>query len=157
QWVKNLIVFVPLVTAHKLSNFGLLFHALWAFASFSLCGSGVYLMNDLVDLDVDRQHSGKKERPLASGDLPLGLGLTAGPLLLIAGVASAIQLSWLFGGVVAVYLIVAIAYSLYFKRVALLDVFSLAGLYTIRLVAGQAATGLAYSNWLLIFSMFIFL
>jgi 4-hydroxybenzoate polyprenyltransferase/phosphoserine phosphatase len=157
QWVKNLIIFVPVLAAHKLGDTALLLRDAAAVAVFSLCASGVYVMNDLVDLDFDRQHSTKKNRPFTSGDLPLPAGLICAPLFLMGGILLAAQLSWLFAEVATVYVLLTTSYSWWLKRVALLDVFLLAGLYTIRLVAGHAATGIVYSNWLLMFSMFIFL
>ena len=157
QWVKNVIVFAPLIAAHKLDESWLLLRDGRAFLVFCLCASGVYLVNDLVDLDVDRRHPTKKNRPLAAGNLPLPIGLMLGPLLLVAGLCAAVQLSWLFAGVTAAYLILTTAYSWWVKQVVLLDVFFLAGLYTIRLVAGSAATGIVNSSWLLMFSIFIFL
>jgi len=157
QWVKNAIVFVPVIAAHKLNETSLLLRDGQAFLIFCLCASGVYLVNDLLDLDADRRHPAKKNRPFAAGDLPLQTGLILGPALLLAGLLLAVQLSWLFVGVVAVYLLLTTSYSWWVKRVALLDVFVLAGLYTIRLIAGHAATGIVYSSWLLMFSMFIFL
>jgi 4-hydroxybenzoate polyprenyltransferase/phosphoserine phosphatase len=157
QWVKNLIVFVPAVAAHKLGDGTLLLRDVLAFTAFCLCASGVYVVNDLVDLDSDRQHPGKKNRPFASGDLPLQFGLISGPLLLAAGVLVAAQLSWLFVEVTVLYVALTTIYSWRVKRVVLLDVFFLAGLYTMRLVAGSVATGVENSSWLLMFSMFIFL
>jgi 4-hydroxybenzoate polyprenyltransferase/phosphoserine phosphatase len=157
QWVKNLILFVPLLTSHKLEQFPLLFDGILAFIAFSLCASAVYVLNDLLDLDADRHHPTKKFRPFASGDLPLPIGLLLFPILMAvsAGISRALPPS--FAGVLAVYLVLTTSYSWRLKRVALLDVFFLAGLYTIRLVAGHEATGVVYSFWLLAFSMFIFL
>ena len=157
QWGKNLIIFVPTIAGHKMTDPVLLRHDLWAFMIFCICASGVYVVNDLLDLDADRKHPTKQKRPFAAGQLALTLGLIAGPLLLVTGLAAAAALSWLFAGVVALYLVLTTAYSWHIKRMVLLDVFFLAGLYTIRLVAGHAATGIAYSAWLLMFSMFIFL
>jgi 4-hydroxybenzoate polyprenyltransferase len=157
QWVKNLIVFVPAIAAHKLGEQSVMLREFYAFLIFCLCASGVYLVNDLMDLDADRQHPTKKIRPLASGDLPLQYGLIFGPLLLFAGLFAAIQLSWIFAGVTTAYLILTTTYSFWVKQIVLLDVFCLAGLYTIRLVAGHAAADIIYSSWLLMFSMFIFL
>ena len=157
QWVKNFIIFVPAVAAHKIGDPSLLLRDLWAFAAFCLCASGVYVVNDLVDLDADRQHSTKRNRPFASGNLPLQFGLISGPLLLVSGILLAAQLSWLFVQVTVAYVALTTAYSWWLKRVVLLDVFFLAGLYTMRLVAGSAATGIVNSSWLLMFSMFIFL
>jgi len=157
QWVKNLIVFVPALAAHKMGDTSLLLRDVFAFATFCLCASGVYILNDLVDLDFDRQHPTKKSRPFASGNLPLPAGLICAPLFLAGGILLAAQLSWHLAEVAMAYVLLTTSYSWWIKRVALLDVFLLAGLYTIRLVAGHAVTGIVYSSWLLMFSMFIFL
>jgi 4-hydroxybenzoate polyprenyltransferase len=157
QWAKNLIIFIPTLTAHRLGDPALVLRDAWAFASFSLCASGVYILNDLMDLEADRRHVSKNRRPFAAGDLPLLAGLVLGPLLLGAGFLLAVHVSWLLAGVTALYLVLTTSYTLWVKRVVLLDVFFLAGLYTIRLIAGHAASGIPYSAWLLIFSMFIFL
>lgn len=157
QWVKNLIIFVPALAGHKLNDMTLFLRDVWAFAAFCICASGVYLLNDLVDLDADRQHPTKKNRPFAAGDLPLQVGLIGAPLLLAAGILVAAQLSWSFVGVTVLYVALTTIYSWRVKRVVLLDVFFLAGLYTMRLVAGSVATGIVNSSWLLMFSMFIFL
>jgi 4-hydroxybenzoate polyprenyltransferase len=157
QWVKNLIIFVPVIAAHKLGEPVAVLRELCAFTVFCLCASGVYLVNDLMDLDADRKHPKKRNRPFASGSLPLQFGLIFAPLLLIAGLLAAVRLSWAFAGVTAAYLLLTTAYSWWVKQIVLLDVFFLAGLYTIRLVAGHAAADIVYSSWLLMFSMFIFL
>lgn len=156
QWAKNLIVFVPLVTAHKLTFWPLL-AAAGAFVALCLCASGAYLLNDLLDLDADRHHPSKRDRPFAAGRLPLQAGLILFPVLLLLSGLIAWQLAGEFAGLLAIYLIATTAYSWHLKRVALLDVFILAGLYTLRLIAGHTVTGIAYSAWLLVFSMFAFL
>ena len=157
QWVKNLIIFVPLLTSHQLGNFALLSAAVLAFAAFSLAASAVYVLNDLLDLEADRRHATKRHRPLAAGELeaPAGFGLLGGGLLL--GGLLAAQLPAAFAGVLALYLVLTTTYTLRLKQIVLVDVFCLAGLYTLRLVAGHAATGVRYSPWLLAFSMFLFL
>lgn len=157
QWIKNLIVFVPLLTAHQLSDGSTLLRAMLAFAAFCLCASAVYLFNDVLDLDADRQHPTKRHRPFARGTLPLQVGLFGGPALLVAAMGVAFLLSSLFAVVLMGYFVAATAYSLRLKQFALLDVFCLAGLYTVRLAAGHVATGIPWSAWLLVFSMFIFL
>ncbi|MEI6391605.1 MAG: UbiA family prenyltransferase [Verrucomicrobiota bacterium] len=157
QWIKNFIIVVPTVTAHKLGEHSLMLLDLWAFAVFCLCASGVYVVNDLLDLDADRRHSEKKRRPFAAGDLPLQMGFILGPWLLLAGAALAVKLPAPFAGVVALYFVLTMSYSWWVRQIALLDVFFLTALYTIRLIAGHTATGIAYSSWLLMFSMFIFL
>jgi len=162
QWIKNLIIFVPLVTSHKLLEPRLLGAGVLAFVAFSLCASVVYLLNDLLDLDSDRHHGSKRFRALASGELPLSLGLSLVPVTLLLSAVTACFLPWGFSAVLGVYLLLTTSYSLSLKQIALLDVFVLAGLYTIRLVGGHEAaghgpTGIPYSFWLLAFSMFIFL
>jgi 4-hydroxybenzoate polyprenyltransferase/phosphoserine phosphatase len=157
QWIKNLIVLVPVLTAHQLGDTNILRQALLALVAFCLCASSAYLLNDLTDLDADRNHPGKRNRPFASGELPLACGFAASPLLLLAGLTMAWWLSPAFAGVVIAYFVGTVAYSCVFKAVAVFDVFLLAGLYTMRLVGGHVATGIAWSVWLLVFSMFLFL
>ncbi len=157
QWIKNLIIFVPLVTSHQLFDTRKLGSAILAFVAFSLCASGVYVLNDLLDLQADRQHGSKQFRALASGQLPLSVGLLMVPGALALSAVTACFLPWRFGAVLAVYFLLTTSYSFSLKQIALLDVFVLAALYTIRLIAGHASTGVAYSFWLLAFSMFIFL
>lgn len=158
QWVKNLLVFVPFLGAHQIGNTVALIEAILAFIAFGLCASSVYLLNDLVDIENDRQHARKKARPFAAGKLSLLIGWLLWPALTM----SAFVLAWLmlplaFTGVLLVYFAVTLAYSFALKRYAILDVLILAGLYTIRIVAGAVATGIPLSFWLLTFSMFIFL
>jgi 4-hydroxybenzoate polyprenyltransferase/phosphoserine phosphatase len=157
QWVKNIIIFVPLLTAHQLGDTSRLWRAIIAFLAFSFCASAVYLLNDLFDLEADRHHPTKRLRPFASGELPLPAGLLAFPVLLIASGLLAWQLPWTFSAVLGVYVLLTTSYSLRLRELPLLDVFCLAGLYTVRLVAGHAAAVVKYSFWLLVFSMFIFL
>lgn len=157
QLVKNLIVFVPLITSHQIAQPAALQSGFFAFLAFCLCASGVYVFNDLLDVESDRRHASKRRRPLAAGDVPLTWAVPIGALLLAAGVAVSWGLSPEFAGVTMLYLLAATAYSWRLKRVVLIDVFVLAGLYTLRLVAGHVATGVEFSAWLLAFSMFIFL
>jgi 4-hydroxybenzoate polyprenyltransferase/phosphoserine phosphatase len=157
QWVKNLIVFTPLLTAHRVADASVARPSLIAFLAFSLCASGVYALNDLLDLESDRSHPTKKNRPLASGVLPLAWGFVLAPLLMAGGGALAAATTPKFSLVLGLYALSSFAYSLRIKQVPVLDVFVLAGLYTLRLIGGHAATGLAYSEWLLAFSMFFFL
>lgn len=157
QWMKNVLIFVPLITSHQLSNGSLVLGACIAFVSFCLCTSSVYLLNDLFDLTADRNHPRKRFRPLAAGDLPIPVAMTAVPLCLIAGLGLSSVLSPLFTLVLILYFITTLAYSFYIKQLVLIDVMVLAGLYTIRIIAGHAATGVTYSLWLLMFSMFFFL
>lgn len=157
QWAKNVLLFVPLVTAHQVLNVQLLAQVSLAFIAFGLCASSVYLTNDMLDLAADRQHRRKRFRPFASGALPLKLGFALTPLFLLAGVSLAFFLPPTFLLLLVGYLILTVSYSFYIKQVALLDVILLAALYTVRIVAGAAATDITVSPWLLAFSMFFFL
>lgn len=156
QWAKNLLVFAPLVLAHLVLDTEAILRSLLAFAAFCLAASSVYVVNDLVDLQEDRRHPEKKRRPFASGELSVRHGLLLAPALLAgaAGVSSLLPLE--FGAVLAVYYVLSLAYSLRIKRMLLWDVILLAGLYTMRIVAGSAALELPRSVWLLAFSIFLF-
>jgi 4-hydroxybenzoate polyprenyltransferase len=157
QWLKNLLVFLPLLTAHLVLAPDAVLHAGMAFACFCLCASGVYLLNDLLDLDADRRHPRKRLRPFAAGTLPLTSGLVAAPLLTLAAFALALSISKLFALALAGYYVLTLAYSFALKRIAMLDTVVLAGLYTIRIIAGTFALRIGLSFWLLAFSMFLFL
>ncbi|MGF6722909.1 4-hydroxybenzoate polyprenyltransferase [Paraburkholderia sp. GAS41] len=156
QWVKNVLVFVPLLTAHRF-NLASIGAVCLAFLSFSLCASSVYLLNDMLDLDADRRHARKRNRPFASGKLPLSFGAVLTVLLLAAAVGIAVLLPWRFGAVLAAYFAATLAYSFALKRMALIDVFALACLYTVRVIAGGEANGIALSYWLILFCVPIFL
>jgi 4-hydroxybenzoate polyprenyltransferase len=151
QWVKNLLVFAPLVAAHALGSTAALGQGLLAFLGFGLCASAAYLINDLVDVEADRRHATKRRRPFASGRLSVATGVMA--------VASAV--AWLlppaYRVTLALYFALTMAYSLRLKRQVVVDVLMLAGLYTLRIIAGAAATSIVPSFWLLAFSMFVFL
>ena len=157
HWVKNLLVFVPLVMAHDVADSVRLTRSLLAFASFSLCASAVYVLNDLFDLESDRLHHTKRKRPFASGAVPLWAGFLVAPLLAVASVFVAAHLSRLFLVEIAVYAIAAMLYSTYGKRIPMLDVLLLTGLYLLRILGGGAATDIPVSPWLLAFSMFLLL
>jgi len=157
QWAKNILLFVPLLAAHKALNVPLLLQALLGFISFSLCASSVYVLNDLLDLDADRQHPTKRRRPFASGDLPVSAGLWLAPLLLGTGASVALLLPGAFLALLGTYYAVTLAYSFYLKQVMMLDVLVLAGLYTVRIFGGSLAVGVPTSSWLFTFSMFLFL
>lgn len=157
QWIKNLILFIPVLTAHQLGEVPTLMRAGLAFIAFCLAASAVYLVNDLLDLDADRHHATKRTRPFASGDLPLQFGIVGAPLLLAGAIGLSLCLSFPFALVTGLYFVISTSYSWRVKQIAVLDVLFLAGLYTWRLVAGHVATGIPWSNWLLAFSMFIFL
>jgi len=155
QWAKNALVFVPLATAHRfdLAAFGA---AIAAFVAFSLAASAIYIVNDLVDIEADRRHPTKKDRPLAAGTLPASSALCAAAALVLAAAAIASFITTEFMAVLACYLVLTTAYSFYLKRKMLVDVIALAILYTTRVIAGAAAVAVPLSAWLLVFSIFIF-
>jgi len=158
QWMKNVLIFVPLLASHQLTNPLLLWQGILGFLFFGLCASSVYLLNDLLDLADDRHHKTKRNRPFASGRLSIRFGLIAFPLLLLAAFAGSL---WLlqerFAAVLAAYYILTLAYSLSLKRQMAVDVIALAMLYTVRIIAGAAAFQQPLTFWILAFSMFIFL
>nr|WP_274380810.1 UbiA family prenyltransferase [Dyella acidiphila] len=157
QWMKNVLLFMPLLAAHQLTNVQAWKDLLLAFIAFSLCASSVYISNDLLDLDSDRQHLRKRKRPFASGTLPVFLGVLVSPLLLAASLVLAAQIGTSFFHWLLLYFALTLAYSFGIKRLMLLDCLTLAMLYTIRIVAGAAAAGLTLSFWLLAFAVFLFL
>jgi 4-hydroxybenzoate polyprenyltransferase len=157
QWAKNTLVFLPALLAHEILKPPILTHAAIAFLAFSLCASSIYLINDLLDLPADREHSRKRTRAFASGRLSARSGLLASLLLLCAAGCLALLAGTQFALVLLGYYVLTWAYSLRLKSIALVDVVTLAGLYTIRIIAGSAATGVPSSFWLLAFSVFMFL
>ena len=158
QWMKNVLIFVPLLAAHMIDSPVQLLHGVLAFLFFGLCASSVYVLNDLLDLTDDRHHRSKRNRPFASGRLSITSGLIAVPLLLIAAFGGAAAfLPWQFSGVLGAYYVLTLAYSLYLKRQMTVDVIVLAMLYTARIIAGVAAFSVPMTFWILAFSMFMFL
>lgn len=153
QWAKNVLVLVPALAAHEVTALG---PALIAAIAFCAAASSVYLVNDMLDLEADRAHPRKRLRPMASGTLPLARGAAAAAALMLAALALALALPPAFRSVLAAYLVATFAYSLWLKRKLLVDVIALAMLYTLRILGGAAATGIALSPWLLGFSMFVF-
>ena len=171
QWAKNTLIFVPLLLAHQwhLRTFG---GAVAAFFSFGMCASATYIVNDLLDLEADRRHPSKRRRPFAAGNLSAIAGVEMVCLLMLGAVALALLLPVIFNALpgssvlahrfaflewLAFYTAVTLSYSLYLKRKLLLDVFVLSGLYTVRIMAGSAATGIPMSPWLAGFGVFFFL
>lgn len=157
QWLKNLLVFVPVVAGHRLGDHTAVLASVLAFTAFSFCASAVYVLNDLLDLPSDRAHVRKRHRPFASGRISILNGVRLGGLLMVLSIATAFMLPPLFGSVLAGYFAITLAYSLRLKREIVVDVLVLAMLYTVRILAGSAATAILPSFWLLAFSMFAFL
>ena len=157
QWAKNILIFVPLFLSHRVNDQESLIIAVSAFLSFSIAASANYMINDLVDLELDRNHSSKKNRPFASGDLFIGNGVIAIPLLFIVSFLVLQFLPLQFAFLLGIYLSITILYSLVLKKLVIVDVITLAVLYTMRIVAGAFAIDVQLTFWLLSFSMFIFL
>ena len=154
QWSKNLLVLLPVVAAHNLTA-KVWIAALLAFVSFSFVASSAYLLNDLLDFAADRAHPRKRNRPLASGALPRAHAIVMTPALLLLGGGFALAVGrWQFVAAMLVYYVATTAYSLYLKRKLAIDIFILAGLYALRIIAGGAATGIELSEWLLAFLIF---
>ncbi len=157
QWIKNVLIFVPIFAAHQVitgdlwSNLGL------AFLSFSLCASSVYIVNDLFDLESDRAHLRKRYRPFASGQIPIWKGAVLAPVLIFASFVMAQHVDGSFLSWLLVYFGLTCAYSWGLKRLVLVDCLTLAVLYTLRIVAGATAVSVPLSFWLLAFSIFLFL
>lgn len=157
QWVKNLLLFVPLFTAHRYFDLLILKEALLGFFAFGLCASSVYLINDMVDIESDRLHEKKRFRPIASGEMSLLLAKGTSGLFLLLSLLVAYTISLQFVMILAAYFVITAAYSFYLKQQALVDIITLSLLYTIRVVAGGIATQLEVSQWLIGFSMFFFI
>jgi 4-hydroxybenzoate polyprenyltransferase len=157
QWAKSLLVAVPLLAAHRANDADSAIVVLLAMVTFCLCSSSVYVLNDLLDLEADRGHPRKSKRPFAAGDLPLSIGFALIPVLLGLSLITALFLPNRFLPVLATYYCFTIAYSFGLKGIVIVDVLTLAGLYTLRIIAGAAAISISLSFWLLWFSMFLFL
>lgn len=157
QWAKNILIFAPMLLSHVFTDATKLFASTAAFVAFSLCASAVYVLNDLLDIDNDRRHPTKCRRPLAAGLISIPNALVIAAALLATTVAiTATCLSGSFAIALGVYFAVTSAYSVWLKRLPLVDVFCLAGLYTSRLIAGGIATETPVSEWLLTLSVFLF-
>jgi len=157
QWIKNVLIFVPIFAAHQVITGELWINLGLAFLSFSLCASSIYIANDLLDLESDRAHPRKRFRPFASGQISIWMGAVLAPILIFSSFALALHvggsfLPWLVG-----YFALTCAYSWGLKRLVLVDCLMLAVLYTLRIVAGAAAVSVPLSFWLLAFSIFLFL
>ncbi len=157
QWVKNTLIFVPLLTSHNFANLTLLILSVLAFIAFSLCASSVYILNDCLDLEDDRRHVTKRLRPFASGGASILSGVMVLVVSLIVVVILAASIGTQFLLVLAIYFSLTLAYSFFLKHQLIVDIVLLASLYTMRIIAGAAAIAVPLSFWLLAFSVFIFL
>lgn len=156
QWLKNMLLFLPLIAAHRVDPTGV-FLVVLGIAAFSALASSIYIVNDLIDLDADRQHETKCNRPFASGAVPIKVGMAASLGLGLLGMAIGAFLGPWMLVVLLVYLVSTLSYSMHLKRVRWVDVTMLAGLYTLRVVAGAVAGGVEASGWLFGFIFPVFL
>lgn len=155
QWVKNVLLILPMIAAHRF-DLATLIPVLWGIAAFSAAASSIYIVNDLLDLEADRLHPTKCRRPFASGEVPIGAGMAAFAALMVLALGVAAALNWAFFAVVVGYMVISLAYSLKLKRMRWVDIATLAALYTIRVVAGAAAGQVDVSIYMLIFIFPIF-
>ena len=157
QWLKNLLLFMPLLAAHQERDLNRIWHLIAGFFAFSLLASSVYLINDLIDIESDRKHPRKKYRPFASGALSTNSGWRMAPALMLLGLGlgSAIGRNFFFW--LVVYFSITLAYSLFLKRLVIVDGITLATLYFLRIVAGASASKTSLSFYLATFSIFLFL
>src|SRR4029077_5593068 len=157
QWVKNLLLFVPAITSHTILDASVFGNAVLAFLSFGFAASAGYILNDLLDLEEDRRHAIKKRRPFASGRMFIGSGIMLAVACLVTSAVVASFIPVPFAPALITYLVLTSLYSLFLKRLIVIDVLVLALLYTLRVIAGHLATGIPFSLWLLSFAFFLFL
>jgi 4-hydroxybenzoate polyprenyltransferase/phosphoserine phosphatase len=156
HWAKNLLLFLPLALSHNLAVEPIL-RTLAGFALYGCCASGLYILNDLLDLHSDREHPWKKERPFAAGEISIPEGLLTSSILLSTALGLGFLLDVHFGLALLGYAMLTMLYSLYLKKIALLDVFILSSFYSFRILAGALISATPLSQWFLAFSMFFFL
>jgi 4-hydroxybenzoate polyprenyltransferase len=157
QWVKNLLVFVPAFTSHTVIHEAILLRSVIAFVAFCLCASGTYVVNDLLDLQEDRAHPTKKLRPLAAGEVSIGVGIFIATFCFISGMGVALSSGRVLPALLLLYIGLTLVYSARIKRLFLVDVLTLAILYTLRIIAGHVVADIPFSVWLLSFAFFLFL
>lgn len=159
HWLKNGLVFIPILLNHDVFDFAALKHGAIAFVAFSLLASAIYLLNDIIDVEADRRHPTKCKRPLAAGEISAAQAYAMVPILLVTafGLSALLPQPKMFLLALSAYLVLALAYLFVLKRKLLVDVLGLAALHTLRILAGNAAAAIPLSSWLLAFSMFLFL
>ncbi len=157
QWVKNILIFVPLLTSHSFYSINSIMLTSGAFIAFGLLASSGYLINDIFDINSDRNHPKKFQRPVASGKISIPNAIFLSVFLFASGALIAVNISDTFFYTGISYYLISVSYSLFFKKLALYDVFLLACLYSIRVFAGSVAIQVSLSFWLFAFSAFIFL
>ena len=155
HWIKNILLFIPLITAHKFHNLDLVLELCIAFISFSLCASSIYIFNDIIDIDHDRSHPNKKNRPFASSKISINFGIILGITSLTISFIMSFGLNELFTIFLFTYLALSILYSFFLKKVKYLDCIILVGFYVLRIFSGGAVVNIMPSFWLIIFSFIL--
>jgi 4-hydroxybenzoate polyprenyltransferase len=156
QWAKNILLFLPLIAGHQFDREAIA-ATLLGFVCFCFAASSAYVINDLLDLQGDRDHPRKSRRPFAAGKIPIRHGMLLAALLMAAAFLISLLLPWRFVGILSIYVACTLGYSLLLKRKILVDVIMLGGLYTLRVYGGLAAINASQTQWLLMFSLFLFL
>jgi 4-hydroxybenzoate polyprenyltransferase/phosphoserine phosphatase len=156
QWAKNVLVFLPMIAGHRF-EWDAIAATLLGFLCFCCAASSAYVINDLLDLPGDRDHPSKSRRPFAAGNIPITHGLGLAVLLMVGAFAFSLLLPWRFSGILGIYVVCTLGYSLLLKRKVLVDVIMLGGLYTLRVFGGLAAIDTRQTQWLLMFCLFLFL
>ena len=157
HWIKNLLLFIPLITAHEFYNIDLIFLLCLAFLSFSFCASSIYIINDILDINNDKEHPNKKERPFASGKITIKKGIILASLSLTASFVFSLFINKLFITFLVGYFLLSNVYSFFLKRIKYLDCVILVSFYILRIFSGGVAVNIMPSFWLIVFSIFIFL
>lgn len=157
HWIKNLLLFIPLITAHEFYNIDLIFLLCLAFLSFSFCASSIYIINDILDINNDKEHPNKKERPFASGKITIKKGIILASLSLTASFVFSLFINKLFIIFLVGYFLLSNVYSFFLKRIKYLDCVILVSFYILRIFSGGVAVNIMPSFWLIVFSIFIFL
>ncbi len=155
QWIKNLVLFAALIFSRNLFEKEAVFTAVLAFVVFTLLSGAVYIFNDLIDIERDRLHPGKSKRPIAAGHLPAPTARAAFIVIALACLAGAFLINTGFGLAASAYLAIQVAYCLFFKNIVIMDVFSIASGFFLRVVAGALAIGVVISPWLKVCTFFL--
>jgi 4-hydroxybenzoate polyprenyltransferase len=156
QWLKNSLVFLPVLLSHQFHNIELVGKAVLAAILFCFISSSVYLVNDILDIEADRRHHRKCLRPFASGSVPIQTGILLSGLLALFALAGAAAVDLYLALLLGLYLVLATLYSTWIKTLLMIDMVCLAAFYALRVYAGSAATGISVSSWTALFCLFLF-
>ncbi len=155
QWIKNILLFAPLIFGERLFEGGILFQSFFAFLLFSLAGSGIYILNDICDVKEDQNHPIKQHRPLACGTIPIKKAKILMGILLILSIVSSLILNEKFTIIIIFYIVTNILYSFFLKKIVIIDVMVLSLNYVMRVIAGTVAIDVPLTHWLLVLTIFL--